>query len=171
MSLFQFLLPSSPLWVLPHLQLLIYVRLLTQKKAPAMVLQSPVHNVLPSLSSLTLSSAVAPYNHQLLCFHSCQHKVVYCVVSTCTWLSSFYCTLHTACIQQVLSKYQGFPGGASGKEHASNAGDIMRHGLDPWVGKRPWRRAGNPLQYSCMENLMDRGAQQATGHRVEKSWT
>ena len=35
----------------------------------------------------------------------------------------------------------GFPGGASGKELACNAGKHMRHGFDPWVGKIPWRRA------------------------------
>ena len=31
-----------------------------------------------------------------------------------------------------------------------------RHGFDPWVGKIPWKGNGNPLQYSCLENSMDR---------------
>ena len=39
------------------------------------------------------------------------------------------------------------------------------HGFDPWV------RNGNPLQYSCLENLMDRGTWQATVHGVAKSQT
>jgi len=37
-----------------------------------------------------------------------------------------------------------------------------RSRFDPWVGKIPWRGNGNPLQYSGLENLMDRGAWQAT---------
>ena len=43
---------------------------------------------------------------------------------------------------------------------------------DPWIGKIPWR-SGNPLQFSCLENLIDRGAWWATGHRVQRvehSW-
>ena len=43
--------------------------------------------------------------------------------------------------------------------------------FNPWVGKISWRRNGNPLQYSCLENSMDRGAWQATFHLVAKSWT
>ena len=46
-----------------------------------------------------------------------------------------------------------------------------RCGLDPWVGKIPWRRTCNPLQYCCLENPMDRGAWWAIVHRVAKSWT
>ena len=41
-----------------------------------------------------------------------------------------------------------------------------RDSFDPWVTEMPWRRNGNPLQYSCLENPMDRGAWQATVHRV-----
>ena len=47
------------------------------------------------------------------------------------------------------------------------------HGLHPWVGKMPWRREGNLLQYSCLENPTDRGAWQATVHesqRVRHDW-
>ena len=43
--------------------------------------------------------------------------------------------------------------------------------FDPWVGKTAGERNGNPLQYSCLENSMDRGAWQATVHRVTKSQT
>ena len=41
----------------------------------------------------------------------------------------------------------------------------------PWLGRTPGGEHGNPLQYSCLENPMDRGAGQATVHRVTKSQT
>jgi len=62
----------------------------------------------------------------------------------------------------------GFPSGSAGKESVSNAGDV---GLIPGSGRYPEEGNGYPLQYSCPENPMDRGAWQATVHRVTKSWT
>ena len=47
----------------------------------------------------------------------------------------------------------GFPGGSDGKESACNAGDL---GLIPGLGGSPGGGLGNPLQYSCLENSMDR---------------
>ena len=44
-------------------------------------------------------------------------------------------------------------------------------GFNPWVWKIPWSRKCNPLQYSCLENPMDRGPWQATVHGVTKSRT
>ena len=44
-----------------------------------------------------------------------------------------------------------------------------RHRFNPWVEKIPWRRHDNPLQYSCPENPMDKGAWWATVHRATKS--
>ena len=61
----------------------------------------------------------------------------------------------------------GFPGGSDGKVSDCNARD---QGLSPGLGITPGRRNGNPLQYSCLENSMDRGAWQATVW-VTKSWT
>ena len=52
----------------------------------------------------------------------------------------------------------GFPGGSNGKESACNAGDL---GSIPGLGRYPGGENGNPLQYSCLENSMDRGAQWA----------
>ena len=49
----------------------------------------------------------------------------------------------------------GFPGGSDGKEPACIGGDL---GLIPGQGKSPGERNGNPHQYSCLENAMDRGA-------------
>ena len=68
----------------------------------------------------------------------------------------------------VSSLDQGFPGGSDSKESACNAGDL---GSIPGSGRSPRERNGNPLQYSCLENPMDRGAWRATVHKVAKSWT
>ena len=53
----------------------------------------------------------------------------------------------------------------------ANAGDIKDAGSISGSGKSPGGGHGNPLQYSCLENPMDRGAWQATVHRVTKNWT
>ena len=52
-----------------------------------------------------------------------------------------------------------------------NAGDIRDVDLIPGLGKSPGGGHGNPLQYSCLKNPMDRGAWQTTVHGVTKSWT
>ena len=66
---------------------------------------------------------------------------------------------------------RGFPGGASGKEPTCQCRRLSRLGLIPGLGRSPGRRHGNPLQYSCLENPMDRQTWQAAVHRVEKSQT
>ena len=63
------------------------------------------------------------------------------------------------------------PGWVSGKESTWQCRRLRRHRFDPWVGKIPWRGNGNPLQYSCLGNPMDRGAWWATVHGVTKNWT
>ena len=60
------------------------------------------------------------------------------------------------------------PGGSDGKESAYNVGDP---GAIPGSGRSPAEGNGNPLQYSCLENPMDRGTWWATIHGVAKSWT
>ena len=65
----------------------------------------------------------------------------------------------------------GFPGSASGKEPTSSAGDVRDSDLILWLGRSPGGGHGNPLQYSCLENHMERGAWWATVHRVARSWT
>ena len=52
-----------------------------------------------------------------------------------------------------------------------NAGDIKDTGLIPGSGRSPGEGNGKPLQYSCLENPMNRGAWQATFHEVMESWT
>ena len=59
------------------------------------------------------------------------------------------------------------PGGSDGKESTYNAGDL---GLIPGVGRSPGEGNGNPLQYSCLGNPMDRGAFQATVHGDARQW-
>ena len=57
------------------------------------------------------------------------------------------------------------------KNLSANAGDIRDTGLIPESGRSPGGGHKNPLQYSYLENPMDRGAWRATVHRVAKSWT
>ena len=59
----------------------------------------------------------------------------------------------------------------SGKESAYKAADTGDTGLIPGSERSPGGGHGNPLQYSCLENRMDRGAWRAIVHRVTESWT
>ena len=63
---------------------------------------------------------------------------------------------------------KGFPSGLESKESACNAGDLSSI---PGLGRSPREGNGNPLQYSCLENSMDRGAWRATVHGVAKRRT
>ena len=62
-------------------------------------------------------------------------------------------------------------GGSVGEESACNAGDTGDAGSIPGLGRSPGGENGNPVQYSCLENAMDRGAWGATVHGVAKSQT
>ena len=62
--------------------------------------------------------------------------------------------------------FLGFPGGSDGKEFTCNEGDL---GLIPGLGRCPRGGHGNPVQDSCLENPMDRGAWPAIVHGVAKS--
>ena len=68
----------------------------------------------------------------------------------------------------LINKLDGLPCSLVGKESACNAGDL---GSIPELGRSPGGGNGNPLQYSCLENPMDRRAWQAVIHGVVKSWT
>ena len=69
-------------------------------------------------------------------------------------------------INSLFKSVWGFPHSSVGKESAYNPGDL---GLIPGSGKFPGEGNGNPLEYSCLENPMDRGAWQAIVHGVTKS--
>ena len=60
----------------------------------------------------------------------------------------------------------GFPHSSVGKEFAFNVGDL---GLIPGLGRSPGEGNGNPLQYSCLENPMDRGAYKVIVHGSQES--
>ena len=62
----------------------------------------------------------------------------------------------------------GSPGGSMGKESTCNAGNAGDKGSIPGSGRSLEGGHGNPLQYSCLENPMDKGAWWATVHRVTK---
>ena len=64
----------------------------------------------------------------------------------------------------------GFPGGAVVKNPPVNAGDVRDVGLMPGWGRSPEGGHGNPLQYSYLENPMDRRAWRTIVHGVTKSW-
>ena len=68
----------------------------------------------------------------------------------------------------VLGFPGGFPGGSEVKASASNVGDV---GSIPGSGRSPGEGNGNPLQYSCLENPMDRRAWRATVCGVTESRT
>ena len=76
-------------------------------------------------------------------------------------------------MSKIISKK--YPGGTSGKNKQTNkkppasAGDVRATSSIPGLGRSPGGGHGNPLQYFCMENSMDRGAWWATVHKVAKS--
>ena len=66
------------------------------------------------------------------------------------------------------SAFGDFPGSSHGKESACNAGELSSI---PGSGRSPGEGNGHPLQYSCLENPMDRGIWWVTVHGVPESWT
>ena len=67
-----------------------------------------------------------------------------------------------------IYKYKVFPCGSDSKESAYIAGDPVSI---PGFGRSPGEGQGNPLQYSCLENYMDRGAWWTIVHGIAKSQT
>ena len=72
---------------------------------------------------------------------------------------------------RITEGRMGFLAGLVVKNLPANEGDIRDMGPIPGSGRSPGGEHGNPLQYSCLENSMDRGAWWATVHGVAKSWT
>ena len=72
------------------------------------------------------------------------------------------CVIESLCYTVEINT--GFPGGSDDKESACN---VENRGLIPGLGRSPGEGHGNPPQYSCLENPMDRGAWWATVHEVE----
>ena len=82
------------------------------------------------------------------------------------WMYLYFYISHPFNLWPVPGIVLGFPGGSDGKESTCNAGDL---GSIPRLGRSPGEGNGYPMQYSCLENSMDRGAWQTTVHRVTKS--
>ena len=68
----------------------------------------------------------------------------------------------------MIGYSMGFPGGSDSKETTCIVGDL---GSVPGWGRFPGGGHGNPLQYFCLENLMDRGAWWAAVYGVSENWT
>ena len=84
-------------------------------------------------------------------------------------VNSFYSSLFKKIDFSIVRR--GFPSGSAVKESACNAGDTVRAASSiPGLGRSPGGN-GNPLQYTCLKNPMDRGAWQTTVHGVSKSRT
>ena len=104
------------------------------------------HIFLPEFLDCFISSLTHPYIH---------HPSIYSV----TWLHSCYEPVRASQSALVI------------KNPPANAGDRKDADSIPGLGGSPGVGHGNPLQYSCLENPMDREVWQATGHRVSKSQT
>jgi len=74
----------------------------------------------------------------------------------------------TSCVWEREEEGVGFPGSSDGKESACSAGDPDSI---PGSGRSPGEGNGNPLQYTCLENSMNRGTWWVTVHRVAESDT
>ena len=88
----------------------------------------------------------------------CQASPTWSLVKTTVWVKTGVCV----CV------FEGFPGGAV-KSPPANAGDKRDVGLIPGLGRIPGGGHSNPLQYSYLENLMDRGVWRATVHGLTES--
>ena len=86
------------------------------------------------------------------------------------WISRQSCELAVNGLHFTMpgTSLKGFRGDSDGKESACNAGEWN---LTSGSGRSPGGGHGNSLQYSCLENPMDRGAWRATVHEVTKSQT
>ena len=81
------------------------------------------------------------------------------------------CFLHGKGIYPWSMLRTSFPGGASGKVSAGNAGGAGDPGSIPGLGRHPGGGYGNPLQHSCLENSLHGAAWWATVRRLTKCWT
>ena len=77
----------------------------------------------------------------------------------CEFLSFFNIRIYVSSLAGLPGGSKGFPGDSDSKESTSKAGDL---GSIPGLGIYPGEGNGNPLQYSCLENSVNRGAWQAT---------
>ena len=102
-------------------------------------------------------------------FSSCWHLILpHC--DDLFWIKiCIYCVCGIFILLHVtIQFYWGFLGGLVVRNPPANAGDARHVGLIPGSAGSPGEGNGNPLQYSCLENPMDRGAWWATVHRLPR---
>ena len=90
------------------------------------------------------------------------------------WRQSWSSLNHLQDYSFLFSKHSphlSFPGGTGGKKLACQCRRHKRCRFDPWSGRSPGGGHDNSLQYSCLEDPMDRGAWRAVVHKVRKSRT
>ena len=108
--------------------------------------------------------------HSLLAFRvptersAVKHMEFSLYVTCCFSLAAF--NILPLCL--IFFSLTGFPGGSDSKASAYNAGDPASI---PGLGRSPGEGNGNPLQYSCLENLMDRGAWWAAVHGINSKFS
>ena len=114
----------------------------------------------------------SPSKNISLAFNKNGIKVMHLVPKSKTFYAHLFMQKHKVHIilfsWRPIFQLKGFPGGSVGKESACKAGD---QGSIPGSGRSPEEGNGNPLEYSCLENSIDRGAWWATVHGVTKSQT
>ena len=111
-----------------------------------------------------------PLGHSKYCCSVAQLYPTLCGPMDCSIVNSTLNLLwyvNQEFVENCVSFY-GFPGGSDGKASAYNAGDL---GSILGLGRSPGEGHGNPLQYSYLENPMDRGTWEATVHGIAKSRT
>ena len=91
---------------------------------------------------------------------------IYIYIYVCVYIYMCVCVYIYVCVSIYVCG--GFPGSSVVKNLPANAGDP---GSIPGSGRSPGGGQGNLLQYSCLENSMDRGVWWATVRRVTQSWT
>ena len=105
----------------------------------------------------------------LICISSLIGQVVK-ILLQCRWpwLESWVRKIHWRRHRLPLPVFLGFPGGSDDKESAHSERNL---GSIPRSERSPGEENGDPLQYSCLEKPMDRGAWRATVHGMAKRWT
>ena len=89
-----------------------------------------------------------------------------CLLFTCLAIDCLLLRAETASLRLSKELYWGFPGGSVVNNLPASAGDAGDMGLIPGLERSPGEKHGNPLQYSCLENPVDRRAWRAAVHRV-----
>ena len=99
------------------------------------------------------------------------HQQIFCDSHCCTMLLGHQRPPPMGKIELYTVWMMWLPWWLNSKEYSCQCRRHRRLRFNPWVGRSPGVGNGNLLQYSCLENSMDRGAWWATVHRVTKSWT